>query len=289
MCIDLVNQSGSESALEIAFSQHVQSSGLSNIRYEAFDFHHECANMKWHRLDILTNRLTNELEEFGYFLQLRGQRQQSQEGVFRTNCIDCLDRTNVVQGMLARINLERVLHKLAILRDQERIIDHAHLEYLFKNVWADNGDIVSIEYSGTGALKSDFTRTGKRNWMGIMRDGYNSGVRYLKNNFIDGHRQDAMDLFLGNYTVDSSEGSLVVCPLEKNRDWKFYALPLLLMVSMIMTTMLAIIPSEYTTENLLYLLFWGSMFLATGGVIFSLGREYVDNPVLCQGNDLRDH
>ena len=28
-----------------------------------------------------------------------------QEGVFRTNCIDCLDRTNVVQGLLARKSL----------------------------------------------------------------------------------------------------------------------------------------------------------------------------------------
>lgn len=32
-----------------------------------------------------------------------------QEGVFRTNCIDCLDRTNVVQGLLARIILETQL------------------------------------------------------------------------------------------------------------------------------------------------------------------------------------
>jgi len=26
------------------------------------------------------------------------------------------------------------------------------------SVWADNGDILSIQYAGTGALKSDFTR-----------------------------------------------------------------------------------------------------------------------------------
>lgn len=28
-----------------------------------------------------------------------------QQGVFRTNCIDCLDRTNVVQSMLGRRSL----------------------------------------------------------------------------------------------------------------------------------------------------------------------------------------
>ena len=32
-----------------------------------------------------------------------------QDGVFRTNCMDCLDRTNVVQGMLAKITLEEQL------------------------------------------------------------------------------------------------------------------------------------------------------------------------------------
>ena len=34
-----------------------------------------------------------------------------QQGVFRTNCIDCLDRTNVVQSMLARQSL---LHQLQV-------------------------------------------------------------------------------------------------------------------------------------------------------------------------------
>lgn len=29
-----------------------------------------------------------------------------QQGVFRTNCMDCLDRTNVVQSMLAKKSLQ---------------------------------------------------------------------------------------------------------------------------------------------------------------------------------------
>ena len=29
-----------------------------------------------------------------------------QRGIFRTNCIDCLDRTNVVQSAIARVVLE---------------------------------------------------------------------------------------------------------------------------------------------------------------------------------------
>ncbi len=76
-------------------------------RYEAFDFHHECRNMNWQRLDVLVNRLSNDLHEFEYFM--RGRVRKQQEGVFRTNCIDCLDRTNVVQGLLAKVNADQVL------------------------------------------------------------------------------------------------------------------------------------------------------------------------------------
>ena len=38
-----------------------------------------------------------------------------QTGVLRTNCIDCLDRTNVVQGMLGRKALEAVCRGLSLL------------------------------------------------------------------------------------------------------------------------------------------------------------------------------
>jgi hypothetical protein len=281
VCLNLVNQTGSESVLEKAFKEYSANSVLPNVRYEAFDFHHECRNMNWDRLDILINRISQEIEDFGYFLRSKGQHQQ-QEGVFRTNCIDCLDRTNVVQGMLAKISLNRVLKRLGILGESEQIHRHPDVEYMFKNIWADNGDYCSIQYSGTGALKTDYTRTGKRTLAGPLRDGYNSIVRYFKNNFLDGFRQDAIDLLLGNYRVTEDEGKTKPSPLDKERDWKYYTLPVLMIFSFVMWTMLIILPSEYTSEYLLYILFWGSMFIATGGVIYISGHEFVDKPVLSE-------
>jgi len=234
--------------------------------------------MNWSRLEVLINRLSGDLEEFGYFM--RGRHENQQEGVFRTNCIDCLDRTNVVQGMLAKVNMEQVFRRMDIFRENEKVASHSDFEFLFKNIWADNGDIVSTEYSGTGALKSDFTRTGKRTILGVLRDGYNSAVRYFKNNFFDGYRQDAMDLFVGNYVASEKEGVQIKSPLEKNRDWKYLTLPTLLVISIVMWFSLIAFPQEYSTEYLLYILFWGSMSFATGGVIFYFGTEFVDNPVL---------
>jgi protoporphyrinogen oxidase len=82
-----------------------------------------------------------------------------------------------------------VLQKLGVLRAGQRVEDQLYFESLFKSVWADNADVISIQYSGTGALKTDYTRTGKRTNWGLVRDGINSLTRYYKNNFTDGFRQ----------------------------------------------------------------------------------------------------
>ncbi len=34
-------------------------------------------------------------------------------------------------------------------------------------MWADSGDNISKQYAGTGALKNDYTRTGKRDARGL--------------------------------------------------------------------------------------------------------------------------
>lgn len=56
-------------------------------------------------------------------------------------------------------------------------------------MWADHADAIAQAYGGSGALKSDFTRTEKRTWKGVLEDGAKSTMRYLKNNFFDGVRQ----------------------------------------------------------------------------------------------------
>uniref|UniRef100_A0A1B6DBF0 Phosphatidylinositol-3-phosphatase SAC1 n=1 Tax=Clastoptera arizonana TaxID=38151 RepID=A0A1B6DBF0_9HEMI len=279
--INLVDHRGSEGELEKAYAEMVNRLGNSNLRYESFDFHHECRKMRWDRLSILIDRLAYEQDEFGYFMLLRdGTLGSLQDGVFRTNCIDCLDRTNVVQSMLARRSLNNVLQKLAILQQGQTIDQHSPFETLFKSVWADNADYISIQYSGTGALKTDFTRTGKRTQLGLIKDGVNSITRYYKNNFTDGFRQDAIDLFLGHYVVNQNECVTTACPLEVNRGWKYFTFPLILCVAVAMFFANVVTPTEYSTATLLYLLFWGSMIGVTFTTIMYYGVEFVDSPCL---------
>lgn len=273
--VDLIDQKGAEGILEKAFRNVLNTLSYPSVRYEPFDFHSECRKMRWDRLSILIDRLALDQDEMGFFLLLRdGTLSSLQEGVFRTNCIDCLDRTNVVQSMLAHRNLETVLKKLHILQPNQSLELQHSFELLFKNVWADNADIISKQYSGTGALKTDFTRTGKRTKAGLIRDGVNSATRYYKNNLTDGFRQDSIDLFLGN--------GKIISPFTVEKGWKYVTFPSVLLIAVAMFVASAIFPSEYSTESLLYLLFWGSMVSATAHTIFRYGMEFVDKPRLTQ-------
>uniref|UniRef100_A0A2K5QG92 Phosphatidylinositol-3-phosphatase SAC1 n=1 Tax=Cebus imitator TaxID=2715852 RepID=A0A2K5QG92_CEBIM len=227
--INLINQKGSEKPLEQTFATMVSSLGSGMMRYIAFDFHKECKNMRWDRLSILLDQVAEMQDELSYFLvDSAGQVVTNQEGVFRSNCMDCLDRTNVIQSLLARRSLQAQLQRLGVLHVGQKLEEQDEFEKIYKNAWADNANACAKQYAGTGALKTDFTRTGKRTHLGLIMDGWNSMIRYYKNNFSDGFRQDSIDLFLGNYSVDELESH---SPLSVPRDWKFLALPIIMVVA----------------------------------------------------------
>ncbi|XP_049879957.1 phosphatidylinositol-3-phosphatase SAC1 isoform X2 [Pectinophora gossypiella] len=278
--LNLIDQRGNEEDLERGYRAAVAAAALPGVRYEPFDFHAECRGMRYDRLNVLIDRISHEQTEFGYFMANGGSIMMQQTGVFRTNCVDCLDRTNVVQSMLAKRQMTAALKMLEVVKGDE---SNPKLDGLFNTVWADHADMISTQYSGTGALKTDFTRTGKRTHIGMIRDGINSLTRYYKNNFSDGFRQDTIDLILGKYVVADGEGNSVPSPLRRERDWKYYTMPSVLLVSMAMFAASAIQPECYDTEALLFMLFWGATIGATIAFIFKHGKDFVDWPRLDAG------
>ncbi|XP_076112704.1 phosphatidylinositol-3-phosphatase SAC1-like [Mytilus galloprovincialis] len=287
--INLVNQAGSEGLLEKSFSQFITNSQNKKMRYEYFDFHHECGNtgLRWDRLSILMDRLSDDIRRQHYFMmQKDGTVLSQQEGIFRTNCIDCLDRTNVVQSLIAKVVLQNQLTKLGILDQGQQIKDCKTFNYTYNNDWADNADVMSKQYAGTGALKTDITRQGKRTKYGLLMDGWNSLIRYFKNNFSDGFRQDSMDLFLGNYIVEENEGVVRPSPLQSERDWKFYAIPVVFVIATAMCLICILIPDENISTQLMYILFWGTASFLSLAAIYIFGSEFVDTPKLVHSKDL---
>ncbi|CAH2351009.1 phosphatidylinositol-3-phosphatase Sac1p [[Candida] railenensis] len=210
-CVNLVNQSGYEKPVKEGFESilsNIESSNpelSSKIHYIYFDFHHECRKMRWDRVDLLLKSLIDlQYTSDNYFQYDLTTKQivSVQTKVVRTNCMDCLDRTNVVQSTLGRWILQNQLTRSQYLVENNvtpwKVVIPSLLP-VFQNFWADNADSVSCSYSGTGALKTDFTRTGQRTKQGAFNDLVNSITRYYKNNYNDGNRQDGYDLFLGKY------------------------------------------------------------------------------------------
>ena len=90
-------------------------------------------------------------------------------------------------------------YSLGILQTNDVIDNHSDFFALFRKIWANHANFIALQYAGSEALKTDLTRTGQRTLTGMLRDLKTALVRYYKNNFCDGRRQDAMDL--GKYSI----------------------------------------------------------------------------------------
>jgi hypothetical protein len=71
-------------------------------------------------------------------------------------------RTNVIESLIALKLLDIQWQVLRIPDIRPEFLS----QRIMSTIWADNGDALSRIYTGTGALKSGFTRTGKRTFTG---------------------------------------------------------------------------------------------------------------------------
>ena len=203
--------------------------------------------MRWDRISVLLDKIKDDIEVQGYavcsvirwqsltahryfFLDSETDDVKLQGGAVRTNCLDNLDRTNVAQAAIAKYVLTKQLREVGTFGENETVDDYEELSAAFREsqyplhsppppaqslkfvrvVWADHADAISKAYSGTGALKTDFTRTGKRTKKGALDDLSKSAMRYLKNNFFDGARQDGFDLVMGTWTPEHGTAGFLI-------------------------------------------------------------------------------
>ena len=209
-----------EAELTARYRYHVQHSPLNQIieisgeaenrlLESQFDFHAETKGPGGYEAASMVRRLiSGRAAGFAYFLcdDARAPEEKEpratttvilqQEGVFRTNCLDCLDRTNLIQTILSQMALEYFLGHRGERATSDFWVRHSSL-------WADNGDALAKIYAGTGALKSSFTRHGKMSLAGAIADARKSATRIYMNNFADKSRQNTIDMLLGRL-IDQS-------------------------------------------------------------------------------------
>ncbi|KAL7790400.1 phosphoinositide phosphatase [Trichoderma ceciliae] len=200
--VNLVEKHGIEESIGAQYQNTIGriNDGLDDgakIPFEWFDFHHVCRGMKFENVSHLLSRLKDQLETLGSTVQRNGELVRKQEGVLRTNCMDCLDRTNVCQSSFAK-------HMLELQLKEEGIDMSAQLDQetaWFNTLWADNGDAVSKQYASTSAMKGDYTRTRKRDYRGALNDLGISLTRLYSGMVNDYFSQAAIDFLLGNVTA----------------------------------------------------------------------------------------
>eukprot|EP01102_Stenamoeba_stenopodia_P007643 TRINITY_DN2153_c0_g1_i2.p1 TRINITY_DN2153_c0_g1~~TRINITY_DN2153_c0_g1_i2.p1 ORF type:complete len:604 (+),score=92.33 TRINITY_DN2153_c0_g1_i2:33-1814(+) len=277
--VNLVNQDGQEGVIASAYEEHHGLLRSVDLRYIAFDFHHHCRNMKYENLGKLLSDVQIDFDSYGFFSSENGNVTQQQKGTFRTNCVDNLDRTNVVQTMFAREAFNRQLRHIGVLSKSESggFEKYKEVDSLFKNIWANNADAISVQYSGTGALKNDFTRTGKRDFRGVLNDGINSVTRYYLNNFKDGTRQDGFELFLGNHIVDASSPSpFIYQPKDSHQRLMVIGI---VFAMMFVTTFFAPAGAQ-TGHKTVVLLFWLVAIFVGWQLVLRFGKDWVNKPRL---------
>ncbi|KMZ56542.1 Polyphosphoinositide phosphatase [Zostera marina] len=79
-----------------------------------------------------------------------GKSPKLQNGVLRTNCIDCLDRTNVAQFVYGLASLQHQLYTLHLIYSPRVDLDEPLANDLM-TLYEEMGDILAMQYGGSGA------------------------------------------------------------------------------------------------------------------------------------------
>jgi|JI6StandDraft_1071083.scaffolds.fasta_scaffold348711_1 hypothetical protein len=92
-----------------------------------FDFHKRCGN-DFSRVNEAIGWVAQQKRNLCYYLQdtSNGNVLNRQMGVFRTNCLDCLDRTNNFQAKLALESVEQILEFFTV--DMKKLFQKSAIE-----------------------------------------------------------------------------------------------------------------------------------------------------------------
>ncbi|KAJ4842052.1 Phosphoinositide phosphatase sac1 [Turnera subulata] len=160
-------------------------------------------------LTLLVNReRESEASQPNEQSRLNREGPRFQCGVLRTNCIDCLDRTNVAQYAYGLAALGRQLHAMG-LTDMPKVDPDSSIAAALMDMYQSMGDALAQQYGGSAAHNTVFPeRQGKWKATTQSREFIKSIKRYYSNAYTDGEKQDAINLFLGYFQPQEGKPAL---------------------------------------------------------------------------------
>ncbi|BGP21712.1 polyphosphoinositide phosphatase [Rhodotorula toruloides] len=174
--------------------------------------------------DYIEDYAETSLDKTGFFHSGEGGGRLTpiiQNGVVRTNCIDCLEyansqatcpmtyadpmsllsRTNAAQTIIGKTVLGHQLHALGIIGTPS-LSAHSDAIRQLEAMYLEHGDTIALQYGGSNTVNTiDSFRPSELAWPawsgGYSRDKVENMKRYYANSFGDYDKQAAIDLFLG--------------------------------------------------------------------------------------------
>ncbi|MED6136566.1 hypothetical protein PIB30_057243 [Stylosanthes scabra] len=131
-----------------------------------------------------------------------------QAGVLRTNCIDCLDRTNVAQYAYGLAALGHQLHVLGVIDNPKIDPDHP-LDDGLMGFYEQMGDTLAHQYGGSAAHNKIFSeRRGQWRAATQSQEFFRTLQRYYSNAYMDAEKQNAINIFLGHFQPQQGKPAL---------------------------------------------------------------------------------
>lgn len=178
------------------------------LRYHSFDMSkHSKKNMDV--IGPLQNIARLSIKETGFFHNgIDYASTKIQRGIMRTNCIDCLDRTNAAQFIICKEALSHQVRSLGFLSPSAELDYDSDLMNILTEIFHDHGDTIAVQYGGSNLVNTMDSYRRINQWSSHTRDILNSIKRIYSNSFMDLIRQEAINLFLGNYVYDPDKPKL---------------------------------------------------------------------------------
>lgn len=169
------------------------------MHYTAWDMSRASRSRDQDVIEFLEKYADETLQDTGFFQNGPGADGiKIQSGICRTNCIDCLDRTNAAQFVIGKKALGYQLHVLNVISKTDIDYDSDAVD-LLTEMFHDHGDTIALQYGGSHLVNTMETYRKINQWSSHSRDLIESLRRFYSNSFIDSQRQDAINLFLGNF------------------------------------------------------------------------------------------
>ncbi|XP_056015815.1 polyphosphoinositide phosphatase-like isoform X2 [Ostrea edulis] len=203
------------------------------IRYMGFDMAHISKSKTKNVLVRLSQIAKKCVRQTGFFVhkprpvikefweapEYRGFQGQKtswgcrQSGVIRTNCVDCLDRTNTAQFAIGRCVLGYQLFTLGVVSSPDLEFDTDCLKML-EQLYEAHGDTIALQYGGSQLVHRIEGYRKIAPWTSHSKDIMHTLSRYYSNTFSDLEKQIATNIFLGLYSPAEGKANIWELPTD---------------------------------------------------------------------------